>query len=708
MAGRGDPVTLTPPPTLLRALAVFDDATLQALASKGLLRRARRDLEAGKARVEAVEADRVQVAVDGQTVTVDSGGPASADCSCPADGVCRHRLTAVLMLRDQAVASAATAPVRAAALEPQAAPPTEPAARVRAELVELGVAGVQRWAGKAATRAACELLAAAPAPAIETDGTALLVTLSETVPAVRFLAGQGLDGSVSKASAARRKPIHAAAALAVLRQQAPDSFDPAPQPQSQSPDDTGVELPEPGFVQQVKAALADCARTGLSLSPQVLEERLFALAVSSRADALPRLSGLLRTLAAGIDDRRAGRPGFDPRAFLRLAADAAALTAAIERLRPGGRLDARPLLGDLRQTYRPLGDLDLYGCGSQLWRTAAGARGVTAWFYAPALDRWFSAGVARTAGQDGAFDPRASWLRHALWGAGPLAKIDRARIRLSAAAASAGGRLSTTKDSRALIEPWAPAQQGLAWPVCFDDWRALQDQLQQQFSPGLNARVEPLPLLLRPTESARAWFDQLDQRLVWPLRDRNGSWLAATLDQADSEAAAAEVEALSTRPIGLVCALARPAESALRLVPLSYTLNDGAAEWHNLGMEGTGRHSSDPPPKPGLLRRARDQASALLNRPSALRPADTASPTSEVLDDALDALQMWSEVGNGALERIGRAARRLDDAGLALPSAALGRVTAADPRSRPGRVLAAVYLLQLASDLDRQLEWLVQ
>jgi hypothetical protein len=92
-------------------LALTTDA-LTALANRGLVKRAARDLDgvppvtsAGDGAVEAVFADGTRV------VLPPGGGLDAASCTCGAPGVCRHRIGAVLAYqRDHAAAPAAAAP----------------------------------------------------------------------------------------------------------------------------------------------------------------------------------------------------------------------------------------------------------------------------------------------------------------------------------------------------------------------------------------------------------------------------------------------------------------------------------------------------------------------------------------------------------------------------------------------------------------------
>ena len=96
---------------LLRRLAAFDDEALAAIASKGLVRRARKDVEDGLVGEIVFETTAARIRVSVFTVTLPDKGPAFAKCTCPASACCRHILAAVIHLRErQSSASPASAP----------------------------------------------------------------------------------------------------------------------------------------------------------------------------------------------------------------------------------------------------------------------------------------------------------------------------------------------------------------------------------------------------------------------------------------------------------------------------------------------------------------------------------------------------------------------------------------------------------------------
>ena len=696
---------------LRQTLAAFDDAALTTMASKGLLRRAQRDLEAGKvALLEALDAG-ARVQADGEEVRIGPEGPAAATCSCRAAGVCRHRLAAVLVLRRSETPAGAEdveAPAERDDGEEDARS-QEPAAAAGdplAEILALSPAAIARWAGKATLRAAVEMLEAGAAPAIRVEGASLAIRLSPEAPEVRFLAGQGLDGMLSKAPRSRRKALHAAAVLAVRRAQAPEDAAPESFGEVVEPADTAA--PDPGFLAAVLRCLRACVQSGFNQAPLVLEERLFALSVSSRADSLPRLSALLRTIAARVRAKREHDFSLDLEAYLALVAEAYALARALEAgpaesPDPGRRA---ALKGQVRQDYRPVGRLTLYGMGARRWRTAAGARGVTGYFYAPEENRWYSAGLARAHGHDAGFSPRRAYEQEGLWGAGGLSKLCRSKVILQRAAAAADGRLSLSKEVSASASPWPFRKQALqGWPLAFRDWERLEAELRARFAPGLSRpRPGPRPFVLLPAGAGSPSFDDKAQEIVWPLRDAQGRWLGLTLSHsAENAAVVTNFEAaLRGGQPWAVAALATAGRGRFALEPFSLFLQGAEGGCHNVGLDRTqgrgGRAGG------GFLRRLGQSASSLLGRHAAT-PA-WASPTGAAarsLTEAADALLGLAELGGildgGGLDRIAALARGFEACGLAPLAEALDRLARSDRQDFPDRLLETAHLLTCAQAL---------
>ena len=691
----------------LRAtLAVFDDAALETLTNKGIVRRAAKDVEGGKVTVIEETEARIVAAADGETVEVDAGGPRKARCSCPAAGICRHKVAVVLAIR------AAAAPVTGGNQD-QISPVSEAlGADPLAEILALDSATIAKWAGKPNLRAAIELLADAAAPEIRHDGAALVIRLSPDEPEVRYLAGQGLDGMVSKATRARLKSLHAAAVLAARRENG--LRDVAAIPGAAAASDP--EAPDAAYLAEVRRTLEDAVFTALNQAPLVLEERLFTLSISSRADALPRLGRQLRQLAAAIRQKREREFTFSPADALSRLAGTHALSEALLRPQPAERLVV--LKGAVRQDYEATASLTLFGLGATLWHARTGARGVTGFFYAPERQRILTASLVRSGERDASFNPTRAYAADRLWHAAPLRQLIRSKVLLAGGGVSPEGRISLGASGRASVVPWLPAREAcLEWPVTFMDWRALQGALQTRFDERLTSVASgPTLLVLAPALHAKMTFDAIAQEHTWSLADTAGRWIGLSLPHDEAQVMiAARLQRISELgDVDLVLAEARLARSGFALHPIAVVArmpSIGKAGLLNLDLEAGGTELPSAAMRMdwlSLLARKPEGAPPVLAQ---LAPAVDRGPTSRLLAECAEALLAIAELGRlrGAPEQnapLAALARRLEGAGLLPLADAMSGVAGARSDGGAAALLRAVQILDRTQAHVRPLAWL--
>jgi len=706
-------------PPLAQVLAAFDEAALIGLSSKGLVRRARRDVEQNLADIVEEDGGTAIVQADGEEVHIDAKGPAAARCSCPAAGMCRHILAAVLVVQ----ASRGDAPEAPSQADADDAPATgEPAtddpadaADPLAEIRDLSETQIAKWAGKAALRAAREMLGDAAAPDIAREGRAVVVRFAGDVPEIRYLSGLGLDGIVSKVSKTKRKARHAAAILAVRLAEgieAPAEDHAVAQPVA------GPVKPDAEFLNAVERCLTDCIRTGFNKAPLVLEERLFALSVATRADDLPRLSRLLRAVSAMVRSKRERDFTLDTHNYFSLVADAFMLVRALQSdeiaddtAKLGG------LAGLVRQDYADTGSLELFGAGAQVWQTASGARGITGYFYSAGQNRWFTASLARNAGQDPGFRPAGAYTSEALWSAASLETLSRNRVVLTNPTASADGRLSMAKSVTCASAAWPITREAVAeWPACTGTWEELQYQLLDHFQPSLtDGRAAPFPVLLAPARHAPVYFDELSQETVWPLCDADGAWIGLTLPHGGGQdQVSAHLGSLAkTRTVWAVSALAIAERGRFVLRPFAVWTGEGERSVFNLGLD-VGTMARDKPLTGGDRVRGffRKAISAAGASPSGFRAITPDNATARTLREAFDLCLAIAELGRPALEpelrqQLQGLVDRCGRIGLGPCETALGRVVDTDGPDVPKALLCATYIINSAQALLRPLPWLV-
>lgn len=466
-------------------LAAHDEAALTALASAGLLRRARAAAVGGLTRDGAT----ARAEVEGHRVEIGPKGLKAARCSCPATGICLHMLAAVLALRAGSAAAA------------EEAPPSAEAA-----LLALSDAALAAFAG-ADWGAALDLVRREEPPEIEAAESSVRVLLPVLLQPVTFLAGGELRAAIWKGVEGRRRLAVAAAALALRKAR---GLAPAEAPEAvriAAAKDSALFVQA---AQEIEAALPALLNGAGSLAA----DRLADLALSARIEGAPRPAGALAGLVRAAE--RSGAGGHAD--LLTAAARTRALLHLLAR-RPG---DPR-LRGALRRRYAQAGPTALVVLGAKAWSGESGARGLRIFAYDRAAGRWLTAGPARPAGLDARFEPSLSY-RQPLLGAASAEALMGRRLLLEAPGISEEGALSP----EAAGSLASASEEDL--PPAFSDWAAAAADLAARFgSPLARGRVFP-PVLLRPTRIEKPRWSPNRREAFLPLLDARGRELPLLLD----------------------------------------------------------------------------------------------------------------------------------------------------------------------------------
>ncbi|MBL8115211.1 MAG: hypothetical protein JNK60_20175 [Acidobacteria bacterium] len=488
---------------LRSALAAFDEDALVALATKGLLKRARRDLETQTPEIAGENAGRVVVRIEGETVEL-APSPRDSICSCPSDEICRHVVAAIVFVKSgepaTSVETAPVAPSRAASLVP--------------ELLAIGDDALEAHGGKAIFKRASRSLARGLEVELD-DAVPLVVRFPGLNVSVRFLPGSGgglLEGSLCscRASACEHR-VEAVLGVQVSRGARPPLVDDAALEAS-----SGAPRSRDEVRLSVKRFLIEMVATGLSRLSRAAAGRMTTLAMSAHGVDLPRLSRLLDTLAHEVDAQlsrkvSAGTPG-----LLTAASRTLLLAEALARPVPA-------LVGEHRSPYLPVGELVLHGLGARRFVTPSGFIGLRSYFWDESSRRFAAWTDARPEGTPG-FDPIPRFRAPGPWTGCPSPEVaTRSRFRLGGAQRNARGRLSGREASTfTALEPSQP----LALPVAVHDFSALVERAYTLFGGFLRDRRELADLVVLGIASAGpATFDAVRQRLSRPVSDAAGRTL---------------------------------------------------------------------------------------------------------------------------------------------------------------------------------------
>lgn len=512
---------------LQEQLARFDDEGFAALANRGLLRRAQKDLERLAVEIAQQSDTEVVVTVGEQRIRFDARGPAQASCDCPATGVCQHILAAAIGLKQRA--GEASAP---------AEDPLEP---LRASLLAIPTAELVKHAGKAGYRWAWQYLHdLGDREALQVTGDRhLVLALQRPRLTLRYMGG-GLANLIADVELPQMEKYRVAAVLALRRALGQDVAPPEPAaaPRTQALDlgaDHQIASSSAAALEDSRQRLRASARRlfgesielGLAHLSSGMHERFTTLAVWAQGAEYHRLALLLRRIADHIELLLDRAGGADEHRLLDEITLANALVDALAAAATQG-LAPTELLGRARTRYDETGALEVLGLGARPWRSASGYVGLTMLFWS-ARDGFMSCTDARPESLRG-FDPIARYKAPGPWsGLGAPQCATGQRLSLVGAHLNEAMRLSARDSTSATVLPADAAAWSASQLQPWTRWADLIAARGAQRSPL--SRPAPMQdwVFLQPSRIGPCRFDDARQTLVWPLWDADGAALMAEL-----------------------------------------------------------------------------------------------------------------------------------------------------------------------------------
>ncbi|MBX9938614.1 MAG: hypothetical protein K2Y32_05145 [Candidatus Obscuribacterales bacterium] len=522
---------------LREILAECDENFLVALANKGLVRRAQKDIETEFSEISVQEeADAFVVRGNGWTVWMPSAGPAKARDDTKASGVTRQILMATLYLRsylskkDSFVSAEQVAIMNgqesaAAELIDKGAQETDTATLSKGEKLVEALAGLDdgmlaRWAGKKIYNELVTLLQRPLTMVVEGEN-GISLTLSEHDIEVRLLPTRAkglklLDEILSTAQKAMHKRWVCAAIISLKLERG--------HKQAESVETDAVEagIDKMKVLDLAKRLLEDIIRTGLSHLSEYLEERLLTLSISASVVGLPRLSRLLNRLAEEVSLILEKHVSGESQRLLSLLATCYALTTSLRRhAQKEGKLPLS-LSGMARSNYREGGNLSLLGLGSYCWLSKSGFEGLTTLFWDAEQARFLTYTASRPQGNM-QFSLGNAYEIEPVWSSAAPKILGKSKFVLQNAHINDRGRLSSTNKST-VADLQALTKDDFDFSGRqFDDWSLLTNYARGVLVSGL---VEAGPLeqvsVLKIEKWGKLYFEELHQNLNWVIFDKDG------------------------------------------------------------------------------------------------------------------------------------------------------------------------------------------
>ena len=518
------------------AFAVYgalDDVALAALGNRGLLRRGRAELAAGRVESERGPADdgaaphpapetlTIRVGRPPIPVTLTAAGPQDARCPCPVAGICLHVLAACLWMRqaihrDGADESTTAGDTPTAPAPPEACVTSTPAQEtlndpVLEEVLAWEPADVEKSLGAEARRRVQASLAGMALGRL-TAGTEVTTApgrLSITwpdAPEIVVIAGLGPRGMI--VSGRHSSVANAAWCLqAVIR-----LFARAGRPWPWPDEKATLGDRKRDVVSTVATAIETVLSAGISHAGPRSATDLERLAQVSRLEELPRLSRLLTSAAWRLRALAERDDAVDEAAVLSALAAAWSLTQALTAV-TGPPTPA--LIGSADTETAETGLL--LPLSATWWTAPSGSRGLTIRLWDLDNGRPEAVTTGRAAGVDAAF--RYSEDAILLWGAS-VKNILSGPLRLTGAARRPDGALAPSSRTAVTRRSGEAGYDDV-------DLEAVAERLQQVGSGSEAARFEAPVARVRLIMVAKDGLgpidiDEVHQHYLWPVTSTDG------------------------------------------------------------------------------------------------------------------------------------------------------------------------------------------
>ncbi len=685
---------------LQRLLASLNEPALVALANKGLVRRAAKDLEAGNLSYQEEE-DVLIVHGPGWTVRMPPTGPADAEDDTRASGVTRQVLAATLYLQNIWVNT-----------EDSPTEPTEPEGEtLRKQLAAISPEHLQRWAGKRVVQTALTYLQ--NEEVIVTSDVGVAIRFESHEVEVRLLGAAKslrpsalLDRVISTAPKAVHREWIAASVLALWREDGQNIKD---RLQAANAESRSMVPGRNEVLARALNAMEALVATGVAHPSSGAVEQFFTLSVSSRANDLPRLSRLLRSIA----DQLALIQSRDVKGSTDLLLNLVALAHAMaEATQSAGLAAPTTLTGRHRTEYDGRGNLTLTGLGAYPWKTASGYEGLTLLFWDAAARSFRTWSDSRPVGSADRFSPTAAYTNGLVWETAAPLELCRSSFEVKGAKWNDVGRLSSISQAVEDRKATVLGDVDLS-PVSFDTWTRLAEYARSTYPLGLRdsnplARI----VVLSPTQWGERVFDETQQRFMWDLLDAEQAVVRLSVPWTELNVSMVEfLEAV------------KPEREKLSAVIARISFSSDGASFEPLSLLGSGEHAVLNPAfdaaricskQSALLRRLREK----FNRRDVTAVLDSEAdefdqltslagvPTSlsRLMADSGNALLTLGESGvrannKFAISRLVSDAASLDRIGLSELAAALRTCTNEEMSSR--NFLYAQYLQNLYAQAAR-------
>lgn len=524
----------------------YDQESLALYANIGLVRRARKDIEANKVKlIEKNNEDYLEFNADGQQVRLPAQGIQAASCNCLAHGHCKHIISAVLWLQSNAsllehsitdsnkiddenqiksLDQSNDLHKSDNKISTKQLETIRPLANVLTELLSLDASKLLKKAGKnnifKAYQFACSWQKN-HLVTIEYQDSQIRIIVPESDTPIIYMAGTGFDGMISTFCTNQKMAIHLAAIAYLFEKNNKTWPWPIQYRQSITHESDQLSADEITLIKQIQQHICNLINQGLSHVSHNQADQLQLLNMSARSQGLPRLAAMLRHLSQLVELLAKRHFAVEEQDILLFLGQIQAYTEMLLH-HQGEQLFK--LRGRIKRQYKTESQpLELLPLGGRWWQSKTGAIGATFYFWDIEKQQYQETTLARSYKNDINFNRTMIWNSMSIWQTFPYMLMQKS-IKLHHPRLSDAGELAIHGSTVTLQETgWNDNNyQDFRSKAGFENWSILSDYLQDN-----HLDDSPLNemLILHIASSNKPYLDEIRQNLVWQVNDNDGNSL---------------------------------------------------------------------------------------------------------------------------------------------------------------------------------------
>lgn len=279
----------------------------------------------------------------------------------------------------------------------------------------------------------------------------------------------------------------------------------------------------------VKKLMEDILLMGLSRMPESTLERIESTAILCHNYDIPNLEKRLRTVKSELELYIKKNASFSIGSLRNKLSKIYAVASALENCKDEEKLYS--LCGEHKSQYYDITTIELYGIGAESWSSKSGYEGVTYYYYEEDRGILFTYTNSRPTYYDDNKKKSSQIVYSYLpsWGIeGELDDIARCHIRLSKGKINDENRISSSEQSLGEVLGTTDIYKLNLKDIFIDKWHKLLEGYPKTFMGGQSEKSNIY--IIKPDEFGKSNFDNIKQRFTIPLYDKEGNEISMIVD----------------------------------------------------------------------------------------------------------------------------------------------------------------------------------